>query len=57
MVSTMDDDIENWAVRAAQALQEVVDEAVESSGNETACQDLQDLIAEFDEIMKAALAL
>lgn len=47
----MNDLIEDWALRAVQALQDVVDDAIESSADESARQDLQDLIAEFNEYL------
>jgi hypothetical protein len=44
-------DLDEWAVRAGQALQEICDEAQEAAGNpdgEDQCLDLRELLRELD---------
>jgi translation initiation factor 2B subunit (eIF-2B alpha/beta/delta family) len=47
-------DLEDWAIRAAQALQEVIDETEKSEGSEDCAHDLKELLAELDQILKVA---
>lgn len=45
------DDLENWSVRAAQELQEILDDADEAGNNEGCCSSIRGLLAEHSRIM------
>lgn len=51
MTTTDIDALEDWAIRASQALQDVIDDAEEAGGGEDCCPDLRQLLDELNEIL------
>lgn len=50
------EDLEDWAIRASQAMQDIIDEAERAEGgdgtsNTACCQDLKLLLVELDQIV------
>lgn len=53
------DDLEDWAIRASQAMQDIIDEAERAEGNDgettapvsDCCPDLRALLSELDQIV------
>lgn len=45
------DELEDWALRAAQALQDIVDETETSEGTSDCCHDIKALLGELDDIV------
>jgi hypothetical protein len=45
------DALEYWAIRASQALQDVIDDAEDAGGGENCCPDLRELLNELNQII------
>lgn len=51
MNTTDIDALEDWAIRASQALQDVIDDAEEAGNGEECCPDLRELLNELNGII------